>query len=285
MFNWSWKLRSQTKYLSPVGPSFKSAPTRHLYLSDTHISIKLPKQKTQLPYENITLRGAWDLNSLDYEYFDRNGVCKRSSTVLMRQWDFYGDWFTGSRGGVRMEASVITPQEVTLGLNYFHPRALEAAVANELTSWYGSDFYGDNPQQTWHAPMHWRQVDSFPCIAARFEAVNTIVEADGPDHYLFIPLSKTHFLKVRCLISRSTVFTDIKPEPTVNEWIDLKPFVTLINQVLDSVQVKLSPRAQADQEEALRDLADKSLVKEYPPIKWTAPPPVRDENWCDQYST
>lgn len=284
MFNWSWKLRSQRDYLSPVGPNFDWAPTQHLYLNDTHISIKLPRQRTQLPVENITLKGSWDLDALDYKFYESNGVRRRSVAVLKREWDFYGDWFTGNRGGISMTANIITPMDVPEGLNYFHPRALEAGIADQLTSWYGDDFYGDNPQQTWHAPMHWRQCDNFPCLAARFEAVNTVVKSDGPDYYLFMPLTKTHFLMLRCRISRNTVFSDKKPEPTVNEWIDLAPFVKLVNQVLDSVQVTLSPQAQSDQEEALRDLAEKSLVKEYPPIKWTAPPAVMDENWRDNFN-
>jgi hypothetical protein len=72
-------------------------------------------------------------------------------------------------------------------------------------------------------------------------------------------------------LSRPPVFTDIKPEPALNNWIDPKPFLTLIDQVLNSVEIELSPQAKADQEEALRGLEDKELVKEFPPLKWVAP--------------
>jgi hypothetical protein len=84
----------------------------------------------------ITLKGAWDLDRLDYHFFESNGVHKRIATVLMRQWDFYGDWFTGKRGGITMTADVISPTEVPEVLNYFHPRALEAGIADQLTSWF-----------------------------------------------------------------------------------------------------------------------------------------------------
>lgn len=282
MFNWSWKIRSQRGYLSPQGPNFDWAPTQCLSLDGTQLSFKLPRQRTALPVESITLKGSWKLSDLNDKLYEFNAVRWRSTTVLMRQWDFYGDWFTGKRGGVTMTAVVISSADPTAGLNYFNPRALEVSVAEYLTGRYASQFSADNSKQLWHAPVNWTVCNNFPCIAARFEAVDTVVKHHGPHCYLVMPLTKTHYLLVECEINRPVVFSDKKPKPTIDEWIDLKPFLTLANQVLDSVQVILSSQAQADQEEALRGLDEKSLVKEYPPIKWTAPPVIDDENWRNQ---
>jgi hypothetical protein len=278
MFNWSWNLRGQTGYLSPVGPNFSWAPTKHLYINDTHISVKLPKQQTVLPVQSITQSSPWRTDALDDRLYEFNGVRSRSVTALMRQWDFNGPWFTGHLGGITMSAIVVCPADIPEGLNYFHPRALEAGIADQLTSWYGSKFSADRSRQKWHAPMNWRQCHNFPGIAARFEAVNALAQSRGPHCFLAVPVAKTHFLLIAIRIDRSNVFSDIKPKPTIDEWIDPKPFLTLANQVLDSVQVTLSPQAQAEQEEALQGLNDKTLVKDYPPVKWTATPIVEDEN-------
>ena len=282
MFNWSWNLREQAGFLSPVGPNFSWAPTKHLYINDTHISVKLPKQQTVLPVPSITQSSPWRTDALDDRLYEFNGVRSRSVTAFMRQWDFNGPWFTGNLGGITMTAIVVSPADITEGLNYFHPRALEVGIADYLTSRYGDHFSVDRSRQKWRAPMNWRQCHNFPCIAARFEAVNVVVNARGPHCFLVVPVAKTHYLLFECEIDRSNVLTDIKPEPTIDEWIDPKPFLTLANQVLDSVQVTLSPQAQAEQEEALCNLSEKSLVKEYPPIKWTAPPVEIDENWRDK---
>jgi len=166
---------------------------------------------------------------------------------------------------------IVSPADIPDGLNYFHPRALEAGIADYLTYFYDDDVWSDG-SQTWLAPVNWQPLTDFPCIAARFDANTTREMPTGPECYFVMPVSKQHLLIIYSKISRNNVFSDKKPKPTINEWIDLTPFLELANQVLDSVQVTLSPQAQADQEEALRGLEDKSLVKEFPPIKWTEKP-------------
>lgn len=271
MFNWSWRFRTQSEYVSPVGPNFNCASAQFISLNGVGISLKLPRHKTQLPVESITFRGAWNVSQLENKLQEINGVRSRFCSVFVRKWDFNGSWFLGKRGSVTMTATVMSPAEISEGLNYFHPRALEAAIAEYLTSHYGSQF--DDSSQYWHAPVDWKPLDHFPCIAARFNAVNTVVESSGPLCFLAIPVAKTHYIIFECEINRATVLTEKRPEPTIDEWIDLNPFLTLANQVLDSIKVELSPEAKAEQEAALQGLSEeeKQLVREYPPLKWMPP--------------
>ena len=50
--------------------------------------------------------------------------------------------------------------------------------------------------------------------------------------------------------------------------VNLQPMHDLMNNIINSIQLKLSPEAQAQQAKALEGLTDTSLVKEFPPIKW-----------------
>jgi hypothetical protein len=272
MFNWSWRLRKQTELVSPKSSSFRWALWYHLFLSGTHIKLKVPRHKSHVAVECCDTFGQVEIKDLSFSTRERHGKRQRSVAVIARKWRFYGPWFTGDMGSISFSGAVISALQPTLGLNYFHPRALEAAIAEYLTVDYSHEFSLDRKRQDWIAPVNWRQQPGFPCIAARFDVVHSDIEHKGPHSYLIFPLTKTHYFVFECSMSRPPVFTDIKPEPALNDWIDPKPFLTLIDQVLNSVQIELSPQAKADQEEALRGLAEheKELVKEFPPLKWVA---------------
>ncbi|HWV14674.1 MAG TPA: hypothetical protein VN030_04520 [Cellvibrio sp.] len=268
MFNWRYRFKDQTEFLSPEGPGFAWAPWKTFELSGTQIKIKVPRHRTTHANKSVNPSRAYRLDQLQNEYYQRNGIRSCGCLIMSRSWQFYGPWFTGKKGTIRMAVTIVSPTDIPKGLNYFHPRAFEGGVSDFLTTEYGGQFSVTKGTQMWIAPVNWAPRTDFPCIAARFDASNTVVEHEGPDCYLFIPLSKHQLLRVSCQISRNVILSDRVPEPTVDEWIDLAPFLQLANQVLDSVQVTLSPQAQDDQAEALAGLEDKSLVKDFPPIQW-----------------
>lgn len=273
MFYWSWHLRDQTEFLRPKGPKFSLAQKKKFSINGTEISLVVPSNKTQAPIESISPKKNYDLSQLQTSLYGVEGNEWRSLGLIRRDWEFYGSWFTGIKGSVGMHAGIYSPKSAADGLNFFHPRALENGVANFLTLRYGNDFkVGAGGEQSWFAPVNWHQQTNMPCIVARFDAVvNKNVYNDGLTSFLIFPLGKKHLFIAYCVINRSIVFSKKVPEPTTDEWIDHAPFIELANQVLDSVQITLSPQAQAEQEEALRGLDDRSLVKEFPPLKWEKP--------------
>lgn len=272
MFYWSWHLRDQTEFLRPKGPNFARASEKKIDISGTKIGLRIPPNKTQFNIDEVEPKGEYDLSQLQTSVYGVDGNEWRSLSIIRRRWDFYGPWFTGGLGSINLYAGIHSPKSVADGLNLFHPRALENAVANILTLRFGDDFSASSEQQSWFAPFNWRQLQNMPCAVARFDAVvNKNVYNDGVNSYLVFPLGKKHIFIASCVINRNIVFSEKIPKPTTDEWIDHQPFIELANQVLDSVQIILSPQAQAEQEEALRGLDDKSLVKEFPPLKWEKP--------------
>lgn len=274
MFYCSWELFSQEKFLSPKGPNFNPAPLLTMTVDGIKIQVKVPGHRPATQAERIDPAKRYELSDeYGMRIWENNGVKSRSRMVVLRNWAFYGPWFTGLLGSIEMAAIIFKPLPDGYAPNLFHPRAFESAVAEFLTSHYGHDFsFLEHGEQSFLAPSNWQPRKGLPCAGVRFDVVpNPHTMAEGVKCYFVAPISHEHLFIAHCDINRSGVFTDIKPKPKVDDWIDLKPFTTLANQVLDSVQIKLSPEAEAAQQEALQGLseADKQLVKDFPPLKWT----------------
>ncbi|MFA7555103.1 MAG: hypothetical protein WCY88_12700, partial [Spongiibacteraceae bacterium] len=58
------------------------------------------------------------------------------------------------------------------------------------------------------------------------------------------------------------------PRSELDKRVNEQPMLDLMENIIDSLQLKLSPEAQAQQEAALKGLEDASLIKAYPPLKW-----------------
>src|SRR5690606_33279656 len=58
------------------------------------------------------------------------------------------------------------------------------------------------------------------------------------------------------------------PKEEIDKLINPQPMHDTINGIINSIQLKLSPEAQAQQAKALEGLADTSSVKHFSPIKW-----------------
>ena len=272
MFYWPKRIRTQTGFLRPKGPDFDSSEKKVIDLSGTQISLRVPKNNAQSNVYAVDPKSEYDLTQLQTDVLGVDGGKWRSQELIRRSWDFYGPWFTGHLGSVDMYAGIFSPKQPTSELNFFNPKVLEAGITNYLTSKYGNDFSVQGDQQSWLVPQNWRQQPNMPCLAARFDAVvNKNVYDDGMVSFLIFPVSKKHLFIAYCVMSRNNVFTNKVPKPSVDEWIDQLPFIELSNCVLDSVQITLSSQAQFEQQEALYCSDDKSLVKRFPPLKWTKP--------------
>ena len=272
MFYWPKRIRTQTGFLRPKGPDFKDAEKKTIDISGTRISVGIPQNNTQSKVGAVDPKSEYDLAQLQTDVVGLEGSKWRSQELIRRSWDFYGPWFTGNLGSVDMYAGIFLPKQPTSELNFFSPKVLEAGITNYLTLRYANDFCVERDQQSWLVPQNWRQQPNMPCLAARFDAiVNKNVHDDGMVSFLIFPLSRKHLFISYCVMSRINVFTSKVPKPTVDEWIDQFPFIELSNRVLNSVQVALSPQSQLEQEKALRDSNEKSLVKRFPPLKWKRP--------------
>ncbi|HWV15847.1 MAG TPA: hypothetical protein VN030_10490 [Cellvibrio sp.] len=248
------------------------APWLQFSVNGTEIKLKVPRHNARSPMETDYPKRRY---TLDWRIFEKYRMGKdgwRGCSLIARAWDFNGAWFIGSRAEVSMYANIITPSEVNEGLSFFHPRAFESGIASFMTYLYGNDIsqYKKGVQK-WFAPMNWQPLLLHPCIAVQFDAVeNAEVAGDRTERYLFFPLSDHHLLKVEFSISRNNVWigSNSDPERDTSKWINNAPMEQLASDIINTLQITLSPEAKQQQEKALAGLADTALVKEFSPIKW-----------------
>ncbi len=268
MFNLPWTFRQQTGLVNSKGPSFRWAPSHSFSLSGTQIKLKVPRNRYSVPVEVVSPPNFYDLEE-GYGMSPWDGDYPLLMKVsIYRAYEFYGDFFTGSMGSIEFFGALYKPAQRTDGLNLFHPRALEGFISSYLTKTYSDQFSGGDNQK-WHAPFDWC-IQNEQLSIVRFEVrADPKVYTNMPYHsYLIFPVHKHYVFILRCEVERDLVVTELKPKPKIDEWIDPKPFQTFIDQIYSSVQVILSPKAEAQRQEAIAGLQDASLVKEFPPFNW-----------------
>jgi hypothetical protein len=271
MFNLPWELREQTEPISSKGPSFKWAPRYSCSLSGTQLTIKVPRNRysvasrevKKLPryYDVQEWYGATPWRERDYPI--------ATYTLIKCAYDFYGDNFTGVSGSIFFSGILIKPLNMTEGLNFFHPRALENFIVSKMTDNFGDRFSLDGKIQEWNGPVNWQPQANWPIPAVRFEMqADQRCSGDDFESYLFFPVSRHHMVQLTCKVVRHRPPLNLKSKFTRDEWNDPNPYRELIDQIYSSVQVALSPEAENQRQQAIAGLQDASLVKEFPPFYW-----------------
>lgn len=271
MFNLPWEWREQTEPIGSRGPSFKWAPRYSCSLSGTQFSIKVPRNRYSVASREVKyLPRYYDIS----EWYGTTHWKERdypiSVYVLIRcAYDFYGDNFTGISGSIFFSGILIKPLNVTEGLNFFHPRALESCIASLMTDDFSDSFSLDGKIQEWNGPVKWQSQTDWQIPAVRFE-MQADQRCSGNDFesYLFFPVSRHHIVQLTCKVVRNRPPLNLESKFTRDEWNDPNPYRELIDQIYSSVQVALSPEAEIQRQEAIAGLQDASLVKEFPPFHW-----------------
>ena len=104
-------------------------------------------------------------------------------------------------------------------------------------------------------------------IAARFQVIAEGIGSVGLPtitEYLAFPIDENHFVAMVFHPSRSARGT----EEEIDKKIGYKNLGELIDNIVDSVKITLSPEAKAQQEKALEGLEDTSLVETFLPMDW-----------------
>ncbi|HWV15844.1 MAG TPA: hypothetical protein VN030_10475 [Cellvibrio sp.] len=271
MFYVPYKFRQQTEYCTPKGPDISWAPWVRFSINDTNISLKVPRHSTK---SSMMPRNPRRNYTLDAYHFSNHRSSKDGwlgCPLSTRGWDFNGSWFIGTRASLHMYANIITPSEANESLSFFHPRAFESGIADFMTYLYGEETSEKDGSQDWFAPMDWQPLTGHPCIAVQFDAIENVkVAGNRTDRYLFFPLSDHHLLQIVFGIARNKVWigSNPSPEPDTSKWIDNTPMEKLASDIINTLQITMSPGAKQQQEKALAGTMDASLVKDFPPIKW-----------------
>lgn len=264
------KLRSRPESCTPVGPNFDSAREVKVNLAGTLLEFRAPRH-SPLPNESIPQLRA---NSRRYEFGSGDFInpnCLpseswRHTAILSRKWGFYGPWFTGHMGQVSGYLEVIQLARPSGNANFLHPKALESASLAYITALLGHEVYDEGTGETYEtAPLNWSTVKQLDCPNLQFDSENTFSAAQ-PCRHIFIPISRSHIARLALDIHQSAAGS----REEVDRKVSPEPFKCLVNNIVDSIKVTLSPEAQADLEDIKRLHPGARVSETCPPLKWPA---------------
>jgi len=269
MMNLPFKLRERTGFCIPKGPTINKAQTILFMLEGNSIQFRAPRHSPCFKSDDkITPKRVYDFSDETFRSYSDDFVLNdtwKHLAVLYRSWGFYGPWFTGPQAELSLYIDVLKPTQPKSDVSFFHPRAFEGAVGDFLTVRYSKD--KDEGIPYWMAPMHWTVMGTLPCVAARMGVypVRDTNYGGNISEHLFFPVGD-HYL-VHFIFSPSLLVNEYWQER--EKEVDPTPVNQLLNGIIDSLKVTLSPEAQAQQARALEGLMDTSLTPTFPPLKWT----------------
>ncbi|MFT7374387.1 MAG: hypothetical protein ACI9T9_003093 [Oleiphilaceae bacterium] len=262
MFNWSLKLRKQSEFCIPQGPSFNRAEKINFEVDGTEISFCAPRHSSHFSSKEVIQprkENRYDhLMMRPYKSYDRRWLY---NALLRRSWGFYGAWLTGYMGELSMRVALVTPGELNQGISFFRPKAFENALADYLQYQYADDIH--EGAQKWLAPLDWQVVNSCATFYVRANVGNIA----APDRYFLFPISDKHFIEVYFNLHRAGAGSQEEKD----KHISLSTIEQLSTDIINSIQIKLSPEALAQQAKALEGLEDTQLSEHFPPMKFTTP--------------
>ncbi|WP_185231136.1 hypothetical protein [Teredinibacter franksiae] len=275
MLNVALKLREPKGLVTPVGPSFKWARTLKSEYEGTEITFKAPRHRPKRSNDKgyVPLRRYSEDRPLPFRnHYSEEDTARglpdhwREADFFYHSWAFNGPWFTGAVGELDLSFQLVKVVNYPKDISLFHPRALEQVIGDYLTNLYSHHISSTRGGiQIFHAPVNWQPLSHLPVNAARME----VVSEDFSPHrtikrIVFFPIAND---LMSVLIFWPGRFKNL-PRSELDKRVNEAPMLELMENIIASVQLTLSPKAQAQQQAALAGMNDTSLVKEYPPLKW-----------------
>ncbi|TVZ41885.1 hypothetical protein P886_1236 [Alteromonadaceae bacterium 2753L.S.0a.02] len=274
MFNFPLKLRRANGLIIPVGPGFSQARTIASEIDGTIISFKAPKhQPIRSNDQGYKPESRYNESQLIFRNYyneqqEERGLPDhwRKADFFYHSWAFNGPWFTGPVAELDLSFKLVKVVNYPEDVSLFHPRALEQVIGDYLTEMFShhiDDTRGNI--QEFKAPTNWQLIHHLPVNAARLEVFS---ENFSPHRTIkrmvFFPISDDILAVLIFWPSRLKNLPRAELDKRVNE----KPVLELMENIISSLELKLSPKAQAQQQAALKGMEDTSLTTEYPPLKW-----------------
>ena len=300
MFYFPIKLRERRGPTPTKGPDFSKAKPLRINIAGTEISLRAPKNSSPIDYayprqeaapyydlpdapDNTPHKDKWYCDLSDEERKERDyyeqtklprlrinndGAPGWNIQVLTgRAWDFYGPWFSGTLATVHMTIFLNRRMEQPIG-SYFNPRVFELALMDVISEGYGMH----NKARVWRVPVDWQPSTQsmLPMVSYKAERKREIrgVPHEVEDEYeIVFPVTDDILARANLTFMRKHRWRpDGSDFEDIEKWTSSEPMRTLIKQIIDSVEVKLSPESQAQLERAQAGLEDTSLSKDFAPI-------------------
>lgn len=273
MFYFPLKLRTSKNLIIPKGPSFKKARTYEVNLDGTKLKFKAPKDSQQISKYKFSFSAK---NTREKIIFHGYGEGPHNPKDLSEKWEratcyeagwaFNGPWFSGPVSDLKLLVKAYRIKNYPESVSLFHPRAFEKVIGDYLSIFYSelSDHRGNI--QTYSAPLDWRAFSAGDVYGAYFKVSRTLTNhlGGGSRYFAFFPIDSRTMGRFMFDIARLGLF----PEPSHDKISSLEPLYQLMNDIVGSIRVKLSPEGLQQKQLAQEGLEDASLVDYYPPIKW-----------------
>lgn len=269
--NFQTKLQHRKGFVEPVGPSFSSAKKWELDIKGTRIEFCAPKHRPMVksdksisPKEN-------------YQYDDLNMIFRSNFSpewevadvweyikLFYHDWAFNGPWFTGCLASLSMSVNIIKQKKPNNEISFFHPRAFEQTIGDYLTNKYS--IFKDGKKYEYLAPVGWHPITDLSVIATRLQVIRDAnVSIYSKTEFVFFPIGDDLIISISLIPHRNATGT----EEEIDKKIGYKNLGKLIDDIISSIKVTLSPDAKAQQEKAFEGLDDTSLTEVFLPMQWT----------------
>ena len=267
MFNWPIKFRQQTEFCIPKGPSFKFSGKVSFSVGGTKISFRAPRHSFASNLEPIRPYNIYDVNDLRMRPWSSDQDEWLYYNCFRRQWEFYGPWFSGFKGDLTLDISLISRNAESDSASNYRPKVFEHSITDHMKMEYSADLF--EGAQQWHVPVDWTVMKAWPCVAATFYAKpnDDVSGYHSPCRYLVFPASNKHLIRVSFDLRRNCAGRQYEQDKVVG----LTEIEKLSTDIINSMHIELSPEALAQQAKALEGLEDTSLSESFPPIKFTTP--------------
>ena len=188
-----------------------------------------------------------------------------------RSWCYWGPWFTGAQIELSLNVFITRPTEpLKQDLSLFNPKFFEGYIPEILTERYGHQT-GIDHLSAYQAPVDWKVVNRHPVPAAIYwvEPVGRGFSAPLRQQLIF-PVSRG------ALAIFSFGFDIYKPGDNKNrlKLVNLAKPKALVEEIIQSLKITLSPQAQADLDKAKAECPGAKLTETFAPLKW----PVNSED-------
>jgi len=274
MFNVRYQFRKPKGRVVPKGPSFSFARTIKTEIDGTTLRFKAPRHSPERPsHKPVFPERHLITEKLHFRMYkdERISVPYDWGKFLLfdHAWIFNGPWFTGMQGNVQFYMNLVKPLNYSNSdFSLFHPRAFEQRLGDYLTYQFAGPFSDIQHKCYCIGPVEWQPYTRLPVVAARFKIErDTSIMTSTPEHFLAFPIADQLMVTLMFIPSQFWVGTQEEKDKRISA----EPMLKLVEQIIASLEVELSPAAKAQQQAALAGLEDTSLVKEYPPLNWNNP--------------
>jgi|GEM_PF-651070 len=262
------QLREREGTFVPHGPSFGRARPANIRLPLSTLKLKLPRHAPMRGgsfEEKKVYRGVYTLEGRSYNRNTMPSQSWKQTLIANRQWVFNGPWFTGRMGQVAFSIEGLYPAKPNPKLNFLHPKAFETGVLGYLTASEGHRLYDEGRLTPYRrAPLNWTPLPNLPLPAVQFD----MAEAEPLARYRFVffPASRDKLIHIGFSYRQACAGSQAEQD----EKISPKPMLDLIDNIISSIRLTLSPGLEAELEEIRKSCPDLAVSPGCPPLKWPA---------------